>query len=456
MLLEPELDESGGRTRPPGPHGGRRGHRARPLPRGSWSPTCRAPRARSSTCSTCGSASRRPAARWWRWRSRSTPPPPREAHAHSAAPRSPNTSSTSTASASRSFAERPPPPAFGSVARPARLPTRPQDPQARPGFRRQEVRSAFRRRAGGASLSKLARELGVTNSGLRAILRNRVYLGELRVGAHVNTSAHPPPSSEDEWLAVQSMTTARLPRRSHSEEVLALLAWALVRCASCSHMTSPGTRPAPHYPCHRQHSAGPCPRPAAITGLVHTRTPYVERIAFLRARPSLKASRASETTVGSRGYAGTKLRAAELGARRGSTSRVCQLRPGAPRPVRGRARASAGTSWIGWRDRLMPRLLARVAPSGRRRPGRGVEDALDNRQRNQLLRGLLECVLVAPPGAASGSRSATACASSPMALGPASQPYPGGGVPRPISASLSPTRDDPVVPRRMELREDSL
>src|SRR3954454_19059360 len=50
--------------------------------------------------------------------------------------------------------------------------------------RAEETRRAFLRRGAEATISSLARDLSMTPSGVRALLRNRVYLGELRVGGH--------------------------------------------------------------------------------------------------------------------------------------------------------------------------------------------------------------------------------------------------------------------------------
>jgi hypothetical protein len=41
-------------------------------------------------------------------------------------------------------------------------------------------------------------DLGMTTSGVRQLLRNRVYLGELRVGSYVNATAHEPLVTVDE------------------------------------------------------------------------------------------------------------------------------------------------------------------------------------------------------------------------------------------------------------------
>src|SRR4029078_8832412 len=53
-----------------------------------------------------------------------------------------------------------------------------------------EVARAFRDRQAGTSILEFAGRLAMTRSGMRALLRNRVYLGELRDGDYVNPRAH--------------------------------------------------------------------------------------------------------------------------------------------------------------------------------------------------------------------------------------------------------------------------
>src|SRR4051794_24614453 len=70
-----------------------------------------------------------------------------------------------------------------------------RDPETRrlvPNADAPSVVATFREKAVGKSNSELARSLGMTTSGVRQLLRNRVYLGELRVGQHLNAAAHPP------------------------------------------------------------------------------------------------------------------------------------------------------------------------------------------------------------------------------------------------------------------------
>jgi hypothetical protein len=125
-----------------------------------------------------------------------------------------------------------------------------------------EVRTAFHDRAAGTvTISDLARRLRMTQSGVRQLLRNRVYLGELRVGQHVNVAAHEPLIDIETFEAAQRST----PRPARGPSGPALLA-GLVRCSTCGHrMTRSGTWHVPTYRCPTRHGGERCPRPAAIT-----------------------------------------------------------------------------------------------------------------------------------------------------------------------------------------------
>jgi DNA invertase Pin-like site-specific DNA recombinase len=139
-----------------------------------------------------------------------------------------------------------------------------KDPVTRrlvPDERADDVRAAFAARAAGTSVSEIALRLGMTTSGVRQLIANRVYRGELRVGDYVNLDAHPALVPEAAWLAAQSPGTTR---RARSKKPVALLG-GLVRCCGCAHAMSRGATKVPVYTCHRQHSDGVCPAPAAIT-----------------------------------------------------------------------------------------------------------------------------------------------------------------------------------------------
>ena len=123
------------------------------------------------------------------------------------------------------------------------------------------VRAAFRDRAAGTTIIDLARGLRMTEAGVRHLLRNRVYLGELAVGEHVNPAAHPPLLTVEQFLAAQRSGPPRPPRSG-----VPVLLGGLVRCASCGLVMSRnrGAGRHPAYTCHGSSSAGTCPRPAAV------------------------------------------------------------------------------------------------------------------------------------------------------------------------------------------------
>jgi hypothetical protein len=106
------------------------------------------------------------------------------------------------------------------------------------------------------------------------LLRNRVYLGELRSGADVNVAAHEPLVSLGAWEAAQTgVRRGRLPSKEP-----ALLA-GVVRCGSCGRVMSRGAAPRTRggfvYVCH---SAADCPdHPTVVAAALDE---HVERIAL--------------------------------------------------------------------------------------------------------------------------------------------------------------------------------
>lgn len=143
------------------------------------------------------------------------------------------------------------------------------------------VKAAFKRAANDEAIARIAADLGMSNQGTRGLLKNRVYLGELKVGQHMNPSAHPAIVTEAQWNAAQRDKSA--PRRAKLYTERALLA-GLIRCEGCGHVMGRGTvrrrsKTYPSYSCSKQHSAGMCPSPASILATVAH--PYVEQIALL-------------------------------------------------------------------------------------------------------------------------------------------------------------------------------
>jgi DNA invertase Pin-like site-specific DNA recombinase len=310
-----------------------------------------------------------------------------------------------------------------------------RDPETRklvPDDRAEQIRHAFRRSGAGETISRLAKDVGMTHSGVRALLRNRVYLGELRVGKHVNPNAHQPLVTEEEWLAAQRRRTARPPR---SKEPVALLA-GLVRCASCGHVMSRAAagRGDRSYVCHKLHSAGGCTRPASVT--LTALDQWVQQIALAElAKLKATASR-SDNDI-------TKARRALTQAERELAAYLegvaaAGLAPGEYAEGARRRRGAVDDA----RERLTELLARRPALVD----GNPVQawKRMNGGQRNRLLRSLVECVIVAPAGR--GKRVALADRVRVIKHGTGLvQPYRGGGVALPIRDLVLPEPDDPAV-----------
>lgn len=136
------------------------------------------------------------------------------------------------------------------------------------------VRRAFEVRAGGGSWREVAEILGCGHSGAGKTIRNRVYLGEVRltVGGEelVSVDAHEAIVSRDLWEAAQ-MAHPRPPR---GEGAGALLA-GLIRCAGCSRQMTLGDG---SYRCFPRKASGTCRAPALISASIVE--PFVERPAL--------------------------------------------------------------------------------------------------------------------------------------------------------------------------------
>jgi DNA invertase Pin-like site-specific DNA recombinase len=159
----------------------------------------------------------------------------------------------------------------------------------------------FRQRAAGASICLLARSLeargfrtvrgnrGWSESSLRHILANRVYLGEVRAGSVVKTNAHEPLVTQIVWQGAQSPRV--LPeQKPHAPTLLG----GILRCAGCSMalhsgtVTRAGGERQSEYGCHARSGAGECSSAACIAGgLIE---PYIERAFFSRLRSEQRSS----------------------------------------------------------------------------------------------------------------------------------------------------------------------
>lgn len=265
-----------------------------------------------------------------------------------------------------------------------------RDPETRglvPNDQADSVAAAARDVLAGASLVKVATELGITPSGLRYLLRNRVYIGELRVGEHVNAQAHEPILDRETFAALQALLgqRTRKPRKGPP----ALLS-GIVRCASCGHVMTRGTSKGVGYSyiCPRHHSGVRCPAPVAIAAA--RLEPYVEAIALreieqiqLRASAGDAVNAAQAAVEAARAELGAYLAAVDAaGIGAGDAADGMRLR---------RERVDEATAALEREQARAPQIPKIIG-------GREAWEALNGHERNQLLRSLLSAVIVRRSG----------------------------------------------------------
>jgi len=247
-----------------------------------------------------------------------------------------------------------------------------------------DVRSAFAAAASGVPVTTIASRLGMTPTGARRLIQNRVYLGELWDGEHVNLAAHEPLVDEDLWLAAQAVPTVRAAR---SQAPPALLA-GLVRCAGCGHVMSRSTKKVVVYSCHGQHSAGQCTAKAGIT--LRLLDEHVTAIA-LRELARLRVTETEDRDALDRARAALRAAERELAAYLQAVS-AADIGADAFRVGAQQRQAEVDQR----RDALGALSRRRLA----RLDGDPVKiwQLLAPDHRNQLLRSLIECVLVERSG----------------------------------------------------------
>lgn len=104
------------------------------------------------------------------------------------------------------------------------------------------------------------------SSTLGSIIRNRVYLGEIALGARHKVGAHPPLVTPAQWDAAQSIVPI-----VRNGSLTGGLATGLIRCSSCGGVMSAlrassrnGAPPRPMYACRRYSGRGECGHPVTI------------------------------------------------------------------------------------------------------------------------------------------------------------------------------------------------
>lgn len=266
-----------------------------------------------------------------------------------------------------------------------------EDRRLSPDGEADEVVAAFSDLLAGTSVSELSRRLGMTPGGVRHLLRNRVYLGELRVGEYVNPAAHPALVDPQRFEEVQRKLgdATRPPRSSGGPALLA----GLVRCASCGHVMTRGGRGGKRrnsraYVCPKQHSGENCPAPAAI--VCERLDSYVEPIA--RAELAQLQVEASEGDGVAEAQAAVVAAEHELDA---YLDAVKAADVGAEAFGAGARKRSAVIEEA--KDALYAELARRpAAPTVG--SGADVWEDLNPHERNTLLRSLLAAVVVRPAG----------------------------------------------------------
>lgn len=247
------------------------------------------------------------------------------------------------------------------------------------------VKRAFAEYNAGATLLSIATLLEMTPSGARQLLRNRVYLGELRVGQYVNPTAHPALVDEETFERAQQRRSARPAKRQNGPALLA----GIVRCVSCGKVMTRHTSKGGHvYGCVVHHSGGRCPHPASIA--MHRLDPYVEAIA-LRELAKLRIDAAEGGGV-------ENARRAVVEAQRALDAFLDAIDP---QDVGAEAFNRAARKKRAAVDDAQDELRAALDRSPALAPlGEPTEvwAALNQHERNTLLRGLLEAVIVRPVG----------------------------------------------------------
>jgi site-specific DNA recombinase len=256
-----------------------------------------------------------------------------------------------------------------------------------PDRQAESVRAAARDFLAGQTVSTLARQLGMTPSGIRQMLRNRVYLGELRVGEYVNPTAHEAILDPEMFEAIQAkLANGARPARRHDGP--ALLA-GLVRCASCGHvMTRGSVSGRPNYVCPGTHSGGRCPSAAAIS--CARLNAYAEPIALGELR-RLEVT-ASEGDRVKRAQAALSGAERELGGYLGAIS-ADDVGPQAFAAGARKRRDAVDAAREDLRGELARQPASPVVGTGA-----DTWAQLDAHERNTLLRSLFSTVIVRPAG----------------------------------------------------------
>lgn len=309
-----------------------------------------------------------------------------------------------------------------------------KDPGTRrliPGPDRGDVEWAFAQKAAGVALVEIAERLGMTPSGIRYMLRNRVYLGEVHDGKHSNRTAHEPLVTLEVFEAAQSWTPRPARGRFDGPALLA----GLLRCEGCGHVMSRSSAKVVVYTCHGGSDRWKCPAPAAVTAALvdgFVEPIILTELAKLQAQASI--GRGAEEIKGRLGQA-----EAELGS---YLDAVTTLNVD-PHAIRQGAETRQQTI-----DEIRSELRAAIGGVSALPPEIDVAAwwaGADAHARNRLLRALLEVVVVRRSGGR-GSRTALADRVRVLRRGAAVDlPKRGGEVAYGVVGMPFPDVDDPDV-----------
>jgi DNA invertase Pin-like site-specific DNA recombinase len=255
-----------------------------------------------------------------------------------------------------------------------------------PGPDAEDVREAFRDRAAGVAMVTIAERLKMTPSGVRHMLANRVYVGELRDGSNVKLNAHEPLVTEAEFEAAQSKTAR--PPRSKEMDGPALLA-GIIRCASCGHIMSRKTTKQVLYGCAVHHSGGRCPKPANIT--TANVDAYIERIALA------ELDRLAVTSSEGHGVQRAEAAVADIQRRIKTAYKLAVAAGLDDTDTADELRELKAQEQDALETLRIERAREPSIPI-RGKTGADVWGDCDATQRNVLLRSLLKAVIVAPAG----------------------------------------------------------
>jgi DNA invertase Pin-like site-specific DNA recombinase len=138
------------------------------------------------------------------------------------------------------------------------------------------VEKAFRMRLGGSSIAEIrawmrSRGVDVSYTAVQGMLKNRIYLGELRFGQYMNPTAVEPIIDLETFASVQKM---RLPRgrKPKSDRLLARI--GVLRCGTCGARMIVGQARANgrDYPMYRCPPNGDCPRRVTVSATIAENT----------------------------------------------------------------------------------------------------------------------------------------------------------------------------------------